>query len=246
MSRQASSGVPMKALKFVGLILLLAAIAACFGLLAKEPADTGRLAHYGLRLLLIALCLTGWFWTQAMISARSVSNDAVLFDGLHELTAPLNAYLNVQPRLANGLLIVTSAFIDLLGLFLIIWSVLGPSMRPFGALLLLFLFRQACQASCALPIPRGMIFRRPGFPSLLVTYDVANDFFFSGHTAIAALGAIELAQISPWLGLAGALIALVEGATVIILRAHYTMDVLAAIAASWCAFSLSVWLQGLG
>jgi len=119
-------------------------------------------------------------------------------------------------------------------------------MRPLGALLLLFLFRQACQASCALPIPRGMIFRRPGFPSLLVTYDVANDFFFSGHTAIAALGAIELAQISPWLGLAGALIALVEGATVIILRAHYTMDVLAAIAASWCAFSLSLWLQGLG
>ena len=246
MSHPASSGVPRKALKFVGLILLLAAIAACFGLLAKEPADGGRLAHYGLRLLLIALCLSGWFWTQAMISARSVSNDAVLFDGLHELTAPLNAYLNVQPRLANGLLIVTSAFIDLLGFFIIVWSVLGPSMRPFGALLLLFLFRQACQASCALPIPRGMIFRRPGFPSLLVTYDVANDFFFSGHTAIAALGAIELAQISPWLGLAGALIALVEGATVIILRAHYTMDVLAAIAASWCAFSLSVWLQGPG
>ena len=48
------------------------------------------------------------------------------------------------------------------------------------------------------------------------------------------------------LGLAGALIAFVEGATVIIFRAHYTMDVLAAIAASWCAFSLSVWLQGPG
>ena len=133
MNRQDAPSVPMKALKFVGLILLLAAIAACFGLLAKQPADAGRLAHYGLRLLLIALCLTGWFWTQAMISARSVSNDAVLFDGLHELTAPLNAYLNGHPRLANGLLIVTSAFIDLLGLFLIIWSVLGPSMRPFGA-----------------------------------------------------------------------------------------------------------------
>jgi len=36
-----------------------------------------------------------------------------------------------------------------------------------------------------------MIWRHPGIPSLLVTYDVATDFFFSGHTAIAVLASIE-------------------------------------------------------
>ena len=40
-----------------------------------------------------------------------------------------------------------------------------------------------------------MIWHDPGFPSFLVTYHVANDFFFSGHTAIAVFGAIELSRM---------------------------------------------------
>jgi hypothetical protein len=39
-----------------------------------------------------------------------------------------------------------------------------------------------------------MIWHDPGFPSLLVTDHVANDFFFSGHTAIALFGALELSR----------------------------------------------------
>ena len=39
-----------------------------------------------------------------------------------------------------------------------------------------------------------MIWRNPGFPSLLVTYGTASDLFFSGHTAIAVYGALELAH----------------------------------------------------
>ena len=58
----------------------------------------------------------------------------------------------------------------------------------------LFGLRQMCQAVSALPLPEGMIWRSPGVPSLLVTYDVANDLFFSGHTAMAVYGAIELAR----------------------------------------------------
>jgi membrane-associated phospholipid phosphatase len=69
---------------------------------------------------------------------------------------------------------------------------------------------------------------------------VANDFFFSGHTAIAVLGAIELANVAPgWVAIAGGLIAFLEAATVLVLRAHYTMDVLAAVFAAFCAASLA-------
>ena len=39
-----------------------------------------------------------------------------------------------------------------------------------------------------------MIWRSPGVPSLLVTYGVSNDLFFSGHTALAVYGAIELGR----------------------------------------------------
>jgi len=97
--------------------------------------------------------------------------------------------------------------------------------------------RQVMQAICALPPPPNMIWHYPGFPSLLVTYKVANDFFFSGHTAIAVFGAIELSRLRrTWLTALAILIACFEVATVLILRAHYTMDVFAGIvAALWIA-----------
>jgi hypothetical protein len=90
----------------------------------------------------------------------------------------------------------------------------------------IFALRQAMQASTALPPPEGMIWRYPGFPSLLVTYGVASDFFFSGHTAIATWGGLEVGRMK-FFGAAtlGVLIALFEATTVIVLRAHYTMDV---------------------
>ena len=46
-----------------------------------------------------------------------------------------------------------------------------------------------------------MMWNNPGVPSLLVTYETTNDFFFSGHTAIAVLGCIELIRYRPhsWL-----------------------------------------------
>ena len=82
------------------------------------------------------------------------------------------------------------------------------------------------QALVALPAPPNAIWHNPGFPSLLVTYGVANDYFFSGHTAIAVLGAIELARFGRrWLTALAVMIVLFEVATVLVLRAHYTMDV---------------------
>jgi hypothetical protein len=82
-----------------------------------------------------------------------------------------------------------------------------------------------------------MIWRNPGWPSLLVTYRVANDFFFSGHTAIAVFGATQIARSSqPAFTALGIAIAVFEMTAVIVLRAHYTMDVFTGlIAALWAA-----------
>jgi hypothetical protein len=89
------------------------------------------------------------------------------------------------------------------------------------------------EAICALPAPPNMIWHYPGFPSALVTYNVGNDFFFSGHTAIAVFGGIELARLGRrWLTMVAVGIVLFEMATVLILRAHYTMDVFTGILAA--------------
>jgi hypothetical protein len=189
-----------------------------------------------LRLILTAIVLTIWFWTQSLIGARTPTTSGV-GDALLNLTAGINSYLSQHASTANALLIGSSALIDALGLFLLGSWLFGESVRPFLGLVLLMALRQLMQAICALPPPPNMIWHYPGFPSLLVTYHVANDFFFSGHTAIAVLGAVELSRLRRnWLTIAGVLIAVFEVATVIILRAHYTMDVFTGIvAALWVA-----------
>lgn len=187
-----------------------------------------------LKCLVIAAGIAAWFWTQAWIARRPFPEGG-LQDRVHDLTEPLNGWLLANPRHADVLLIVTSALIDVAAVWLLVSSVIGPSFGPFVGLLMLFVLRQACQGLCALPPPRGMIWRSPGVPSLLVTYGTATDLFFSGHTAIAVYAGLELAhRFGGWGIAAGAALALVEAATVLVLRAHYTMDVFAgAVTALW-------------
>ena len=187
----------------------------------------------GVTLVLLAL----WFWTQSLIGARTLTSGGIS-DGLHQLTAPLNAYFNESPRATNALLIVSSALIDALALSILGYWLAGRSVRPFLGLVLLLGLRQLLQAICLLPVPPRMIWHYPGFPSLLVTYRVANDFFFSGHTAIAVFGATQIARLGQfWLTALAVCLVVLEISTVIVLRVHYTMDVFTGIvAALWVAY----------
>jgi len=200
-----------------------------------KPAENSRRWRTALfRFVVTGIVLVLWFWTQSLIGARTAPATGI-GDALHNLTAGLNSYFAQHSGAANGLLIVSSALIDALGLFLLGSWLIGGSVRPFLGLVLLMALRQLLQALCSLPVPAGMIWHYPGFPSLLVTYHVANDFFFSGHTAIAVFGALELSRFHrKWLTSTAILIVLFEVATVVILRAHYTMDVFTGIlAALW-------------
>jgi len=177
------------------------------------------------RLLVTGAALTLWFWTQSLIARHALPTSG-MGDQLQIWTAPVNAYLYEHHSAANVLLIVSSAIIDLEGMFLLARWIFGPSVRPFLGLLLVLGLRQLMQALVALPTPENMIWHYPGFPSLLVTYGVANDYYFSGHTAIAVLGATELARLGrPWVTGLAVLIVVFEATTVLVLRAHYTMDV---------------------
>jgi membrane-associated phospholipid phosphatase len=86
------------------------------------------------------------------------------------------------------------------------------------------------QFCVALPAPPNQIWHDPGFPSLLVTYNVAHDYFFSGHTAIAVLAATELRRLNRrWGTVLAVLLVAFEIGTVLVLRAHYVMDVFAGL-----------------
>lgn len=190
-----------------------------------------RVKQIVVRVSLVTAGLVGWFWTQSLIGARGFPDNGQIVDGVHVLTAPLHAQLLADESAAKALLISSSFVIDLLGLFLLGSSIFGRSLRPFIELLIVFALRQACQGLSALPPPEGMIWFDPGFPSLLVTYGVATDLFFSGHTSIAVLGAVEIARLrKPGCLALGILIAAFEASTVLVLRAHYFMDVFTGIA----------------
>jgi hypothetical protein len=191
-----------------------------------------------LRLLITFAAMAVWFWTQSLLGART-SPTAPIGDGLHNLTAPLNAYFQGAPRAANALLIVSSAWIDAIAVFLLGSWIFAGRLRPFLGLGILLVTRQVMQALVSLPPPPGMIWHDPGFPSLMVTYSVSNDFFFSGHTAIAVLGAAEVAHLhKPLLTATAFCLVLLEVAAVLVLRAHYTMDVFTGALAAVCVAQL--------
>ena len=206
---------------------------------AGPPDVAGPSPSRVARAMLIAVAIGAWFLTQSLI-ARRTPPEAGIQDGMHRLLAPWHDYLLAHAACANALMIVSSAFIDGLAIFILLRSVLGPTLRPFVGLFLLFALRQLCQALCSLPEPHQMIWHDPGVPALLVTYGVATDLFFSGHTSVAVYGAIELGRLGrKWLA-AGIVIAVFEMLTVLTLRAHYTMDVFAALMAALVAAGIAV------
>lgn len=209
----------------------------------QSPRSAWNWRSFGIRFGVTACALVIWFWTQSLIGSRGQSNAAIA-DRMHQFTAYLNSYLQLHTTVANGLLIVSSAIIDLLGIFLLSRWLFGACVRPFLALVIVLGLRQIMQALVALPTPPNAIWHYPGFPSLLVTYGVSNDYFFSGHTAIAVLGAAELARFARrWLTALGVSFVIFEVATVLVLRAHYTMDVFTGGVTGLCSFYLAEYMS---
>lgn len=197
----------------------------------------------GLRAGVVAGALVVWFWTQALIG-RKAAAEAGIGDVIHQLTAPWHQFFLTNKKAGNAALITSSLFIDLIGLGLVGAAIFGSTFAPFLSVLIVFAMRQICQGLCTLPPPPGVIWRDPGFPTLLVTYGVGNDLFFSGHTALAVLGAVQAFYLGPtWLAVAVAIVALGEAVIVLVLRAHYTLDVIAGALAAFCAAGIARWLS---
>jgi membrane-associated phospholipid phosphatase len=207
---------------------------------ATHDNSPSTAAGWQLRALFVLVSLLLWFFTQWLIGNRQLAGDGIV-DLPLQWTGSIHRYLHRHPNAADALLGSSSLLIDCLGIFLLLRSIFGPTVRPLVGLLILFSLRQICQGLVALPAPPEMIWHAPQLggvqiPSLLVTYGVANDFFFSGHTALAVYGAIELGRLGGRkLKLAAFLIAIFEMTAVLLLRAHWTMDVIAGLLAAICA-----------
>src|SRR5438309_10455672 len=82
-----------------------------------------------LRVLITGIALAVWFWTESSLGARS-SPTQPIGDGLHKLTASLNAFFQSAPRGANGLLTLSSGLLDAMWIFLLGSSIVAGKLRP--------------------------------------------------------------------------------------------------------------------
>lgn len=182
----------------------------------------------GLKFIILMLGFAIWFWSQRRLGERKVSTEIV--DKLLIFVTPFNAYLHRHDRQANLLLIISNGLVDLLTLWLIYWMIVTPSFLPLFGFCLIFALRQLCQYLCSLPKPENKLWRYPGFPSLFITYNVSTDMFFSGHTALAVYGALQLAELGSILLTAiGLFIVILEIATQLVIKGHYFMDIYAGL-----------------
>lgn len=198
-----------------------------------------------MKILAVVLALAFWYLSQWWLS-RFRRNLPANYDAVHEWTKKLNAYFAIHKKSCNVLLITSSFIIDALAIFIVAISIWGPSFRPFVALVVLFLFRQISQGLVTLPIPEGNLWYDPGVPSLMVTYGISNDLFFSGHTALAVLGGLELMHMGYFpLKILAFFIVIYQALVVLILRAHWTADVIcgyfAAVSVYLSSFYFPTW-----
>ncbi len=184
------------------------------------------------RIVCIILGLFFWWGSQHFIGKfKSQHTENSIDDLVHGLIEPLHRLIYNSEKLRKFFLISSSLLLDLMGLYLIYLSVMGPSFKPFVGLFILFFLRQLNQLVTNLPTPKGMIWQDPGFPSIFVTYGVYNDLFFSGHTALAVFSFCEIFKLYGVSILSILFFAamLYEIFVVLILKAHWTMDVYAGI-----------------
>lgn len=180
------------------------------------------------------LALSIWHWSQRAISAtkRECANE--IRDQMLECThaRKLQDVVCRSIRISRPILILSSMILDLgmMSLFLhYLWTANSVFFLRLCAGLAL---RQLCQVVCALPKPRNMLWYHPGWPSLVVSYDVHDDFFFSGHTFTAILICDFCCMMIPGSTgmIVGGSILVIEIFALVALRAHYFMDIYAALA----------------
>src|SRR5437868_14679672 len=80
------------------------------------------------RVVAVFIAIGLWLWTQALLGKRTaptIGDGGAICDGIHQLTARINARLLKYPKRADALLISSSLVIDLLGFYVLGLAIFG-------------------------------------------------------------------------------------------------------------------------
>lgn len=101
---------------------------------------------------------------------------------------PVARFLIENPVWREALLISNALFIDLVSLYMLFYWCVNPMMSSMILTSLFFYaIRGLAVGLVTFPLPHPYLFIEPPFPSLLVSYKVFNDMYFSGHTGLMTI-----------------------------------------------------------
>lgn len=184
-----------------------------------------RLPSRYLLVIILFLLVELYLYSQKIIGSEPQIPCGIR-DNLEILTSGINAYLRTHPVTADWVMILYSGFGDLAVLFLLAFAWINRSVESILPLFVFVFFRQILECLVSLPLPEGLIWHYPGFPSLFSNYSIYNDFYYSAYVGINILKTMYLWKFKiKWVNVAGILIIIYEAFADLILRSHYTADI---------------------
>jgi hypothetical protein len=185
-------------------------------------------------ILSTGLLYTFWYFTQTFLQhdTHNERNNGVIVDRIHNLPIFIMAhnYLLKNEHIAKFMIMFTTLLIDINSVYFFANFILYHDIKPIALLIMGVVLRQMCQYMNRLPSPDNVIWFNPGFPSIIMHYDVADDFFFSGHTLISLIFGIELFNsTNMFIKLYSVFYMAIEILFILTSKAHYFMDVYGAI-----------------
>jgi hypothetical protein len=168
-----------------------------------------------------------------------INSDANKFecyrDVLFELTAAWNEYFGANLTARDIFLTFASLCVDLIIFSTIfLWVFVWKDWVLFISIALFYFTRGIFLALFQQRYPHGYFFDFPGFPSLTVSYLKTNDFYYSGHVGFPAIFILEYTKkINPIMVIVCISVILVEAVMMVILRGHYTIDLLFGVIAGF-------------
>lgn len=172
--------------------------------------------------LFLALCF---------FKVRNIPNvyteDFCMRDKGHILTASMNEAVNKSPALLTFFQLSSSGLMDVVFLNMVFWFLFkGKTGHILQSLATFYVLRGVVQGNFMMAFPDGGIWDYPGFPSFVIPYGLARDFYFSGHCGFVGLNtAYMIDQGRKKTALLFIFIVPYVAYVLIMCRIHYTIDI---------------------
>jgi len=165
-------------------------------------------------------------------------------DEMQEKTLFINEFLAENPFYRNLLIIVASLLMDITVFVLAVREVLfGKNYKRFFILVIFYGFRAFLQSVFFLKFPTNYIWGNPGVFSIVVPYQPANDFFYSGHLGLCVISFITFKRDGKkFLTYFAVVTAFVEFFTLLVTRAHFFVDLVIGMIVAHYIYIVMDWI----